>query len=390
MIAAAGFAYLRPTLTPKQATRPSSVDPQLVASNPVNYDFVSPSMGWASLIFVGPASEAGQFRIFRTVDGAKHWQQQIAGQSSTRLNPGSSGPITVQLFGKTRGFMAFGQPVEQFYRTADGGAHWDPVSLPPSARIDNVAFSDASYGWLLAAPPAGAAETPSFVVSPSTQALRLYATRDGGNSWERLADPPVDAAGLSFRRPTEAWMGGFGPGPPHVYTSSDAGQSWQRHELPAPAGGAWTVDRYFPTFPTGIQLLPNVGAVATVEAITCLAASTSPGPTTCVNATSDIFVFASVDGGITWKRLPLPPGNVAYQDSVHWWATNVDALVKSADAGQSWKQVATIPAGWQFLAPGILDSKHAWASLFLVGGYGLALTSDGGLHWTLAKVPQPT
>lgn len=385
VIAAAGFPYLRPTAAPKQANVPSSVSPQFVSTIPVAHDFISPSMGWASLIFVPPSSQDPQFRVFRTVDGAKHWQLQLSGPSrSTGLG---FSPITVQFFGKTRGFIVVGEPVEQLYRTADGGARWDSVSLPPSARIDNVAFSDASNGWVLAAP---LSPLPAAQLKTGPQALRLYATRDGGNSWERLADPPVDASSLDFRRPTEAWIGGFGPGPPHVYNSSDAGQSWQRHDLPAPAGGAWTADRFFPTFPTSIQLLPNVGAFATVEAIRCLVVSTSSGAATCVNATSDIFVFASVDGGITWKRMPHPPGSIAYQDSVHWWATNADALMKSADAGQSWRQVATMPAGWQFLAAGILDSKHAWSSLFLVGGYGLALTSDGGLHWTLAKVPQPT
>jgi len=39
--------------------------------------------------------------------------------------------------------------------------------------------------------------------------------------------------------------------------------------------------------------------------------------------------------------------------------------------------------------PHVLDSKHAWALTMVVGGYGLALTSDGGLHWTQANVPQP-
>ncbi len=375
VIASASVAYLRSTVTSKPTTPAAAptIDPLLVTNNPVSYDFITPSIGWASSIVVGPASETGQVLVFKTVDGAKHWEQQLAGPTSF---PGFV-PLSVQFFGKTRGFLAVGMPVE-LYRTTDGGAHWAAVSLPPSSRIDNIAFSDASYGWLVASPP-----------SPSTQALRLYATRDGGNNWERLADPPVDAGDLSFRHPTDAWMGGFGPGPPHVYSSSDGGQSWQRHDLPAPAGGAWTPDSYFPNFPTRIQLLPKVGAIVSVEAIRCVATSTLPGSTTCLSATGESFDFTSDDGGKTWRPVPPAPGSVAYQDSVHWWATSERALFKSADAGQSWRQVATIPAGWQFSVPGILDSKHAWASLFLVGGYGLALTNDGGLHWTLAKVPRP-
>ena len=384
LIAAAGFIYLRPAPTPKQATVLTSIDQRFVANNPVTYDFVSPSLGWASLIFVGPSSEAGQFRVFRTVDGAQHWQQQLASQSGPLLTPGSSGPLTVEFFGKTYGFMTLGLPVELLYRTADGGAHWDSVSIPASARIDSVTFIDRSYGWLLAAPLSVGTQP----ISAGTEALHLYATRDGGSSWERLPDPPVDAAGLGLRRPTEAWMGGFGPGAPHVYTSSDAGQSWQRHDLPPPLGDAWTVDRYFPNSPTRVQLLPGVGAIASVEAFNCVAESTLS--TTCLNVTAVTFNFSSGDGGITWRRVPPAPGDVAYQDSLHWWAVSANALFKSADAGQSWSQVTTAPPGWQFSVAGVLDSTHAWVSLFLVGGYGLALTNDDGLHWTLAKVPQPT
>jgi hypothetical protein len=46
-----------------------------------------------------------------------------------------------------------------------------------------------------------------------------------------------------------------------------------------------------------------------------------------------------------------------------------------------------IAADWQFSAPEVLDSAHGWASMFVRGGYGLALTHDGGLHWNLANVP---
>jgi photosystem II stability/assembly factor-like uncharacterized protein len=347
-----------------------------VTNTPVDYAFVTSSMGWASLVVV-PSSEGGQFRILRTVDGAKHWQQQFVGQSRPELTPGSSAPITVQFFGETHGFMTVGGPIGELYRTIDGGAHWVSVPLL-SLTIDAIRFSDASNGWL-----------SGSLTSTTRQVPRLFVTHDAGDSWTRLPDPPTDAAGLSFRRPTEAWMGSFGAGPPHVYTSSDAGQSWLPHDLPAPSGGSWAADRYFPSFPTAVQLLPRVGAIASVKAIRCVAVSASFGTTTCLNATSETFLFTSGDGGNTWKQAPSPPGVVAYQDSVHWWATSTNALFKSMNAGQSWKQVATIPPDREFSVPGILDSTHAWASIFVMGGYGLALTNDGGLQWTLAIVPKP-
>ena len=376
--AAAGFVYLRLSPTSHPQFPASTVNPLQVSNLPVDFVFVTPSVGWAALAVPGQGQEAGQFIVFRTTDGAQHWQQQfvLVGQSSPGFGSGSYAPISVQIFGKTRGFMTVGFPVEGLYRTDDGGAHWVSVPLL-SLTIDAVKFSDARSGWL----------SGSFT-STSGQILVLFATHDSGDSWSRLPDPPPGAAGLAYRVPTEAWLGGSGPGLPHVFRSSDAGQSWVRRDLPPPAGRSWTPDPFFSNFPTTIQLLPGRGAIAWVEAITCVLAAPIPG--TCLNANAETFLFTSVDGaGNTWRSVPPPPGVVAYQDATHWWATSTNTLFKSANAGQSWKQVATLPADRQFSTPGVLDSAHGWAAVFVMGGYGLALTNDGGLHWTLANVPKP-
>jgi hypothetical protein len=128
-----------------------------------------------------------------------------------------------------------------------------------------------------------------------------------------------------------------------------------------------------------VDLLPDAGVLVYALSECARNGCFAPGP----------YYFTSSDGGITWRYIRAPPGSLGYQDSLHWWATSANALFKSADAGQSWSDVATIPTGWQFSQPGVLDSTHAWASLFVAGGNGLALTSDGGLHWTLANVPKP-
>jgi photosystem II stability/assembly factor-like uncharacterized protein len=366
VIVAAGAVYLRPAPTTQPRTTPTlAVDPFLVSNNPVDYDFVTPSMGWASMVFGGGSSGAVMFEVFRTTDGAKHWQQQLAGQSNHGLG---FLPITVQLFGKTIGFMTVGQPIEELYRTTDGGDHWDPLVLP-LLRVDAITFTGPMSAWLVSYTGAGIPE----------QIARLYTTSDSGQTWQRLPDPPADATDPAFRSPTEAWMGTLDPRLPHVYTSSDGGHTWRRHNLPQLAGSV-TNDSYS----TRIQLLPGSGAVASVEAFRCTVVLPLCGP-----SRSKTFLVASIDLGATWRQLTSPPGQVAYQDSVHWWAMSTNAVFKSADAGRSWVQAATIPPNLQLSVLGVLDSKHAWASLFVMGGYGLALTSDGGLHWTLARVPAP-
>ncbi len=346
-IAAAGFAYLRANATlPSEQTNgvPSTNPLQVTTNQTIRYDFVTPSEGWAAENELGPSDGAGQFRVFRTVDAARHWTLQLVGPSSY---PGFT-QLSVQFFDQKQGFMEVGLPVE-LYRTDDGGAHWQTVALP-TTPMDVITFSDLNHGWSLTAPNG------------------LYATVDGGNTWQKLPDPPADAYYLAFRRPTEAWMGSLGPGPPHVYASTDMGLTWQRHDLPPPPGRIWDTSGSGTT----VQLLPEIGAVASTES--------------GITGSSEIDLFTSFDAGSTWRFVPPSPGYISYQDAFHWWAIQGRVLSKSSDAGQTWGQISDALPDWQIL-PDILDSKHAWSAI-VVGGFGLALTSDGGLHWSRANVPQ--
>src|SRR5665213_1095504 len=145
VIVGASLVYLYPTLSSKRRTASPTINPPPISrqGDLVSYDFVTPSIGWALHVAVGPAGGQGQFWVFRTVDGAKHWQKQLTGQSNL------VGPQSVQFFDKANGFITVvSGPTELLYRTTDGGAHWNPVALP-GPQIGVVAFSDPSNGWLL-------------------------------------------------------------------------------------------------------------------------------------------------------------------------------------------------------------------------------------------------
>jgi photosystem II stability/assembly factor-like uncharacterized protein len=300
------------------------------------------------------------------VDGAKHWQRQFVGQTSSFFLTLAS----FQFLDPTHGFVAVGNPIS-LYRTTDGGMHWLALGLPYADGYA-VTFTDPLHGWFLALP-------------------HLWSTGDGGNTWNQLPDPPVDSTplflefdkwnNLVFRSRLEGWLGSNGAGQPHVYSSADGGHSWQRREVPLPSGAVASG-----TLSTGIQELPGAGVIASVNLSTIAAAEAM--------LASPSALFTSFDGGTSWSEvtpLPLVGGtpDLGFQDNLHWWEIYVGALYKSSDGGQTWNDISDkLPSADYSLH--ILDSQHAWAQMFFAEGFVLAFTADGGLHWTRANVPQPT
>jgi photosystem II stability/assembly factor-like uncharacterized protein len=354
-VAGAGVAFLHSAESSKPAPSARADNPLLVTRDFVTYSFTSPTEGWAMDMASGTALTASRLTIFRTVDRGKRWEKQLSLSDAFF----GYGALPLQAVDPAHAFMLLrGPTTELLYRTADRGAHWDPVAVP-STNVEVVAFIDRDYGWL------------------QTSENDLYVTRDAGSSWKALPAPPAVASNFTLRSPTEAWMTGFDSGPPHIYRSSDGGQSWQRHDLPSPPGAPWDPGSYFQ--PT-VELLPRAGVVVSV-----------------VPQVGRPFFGTSFDGGATWRQVLMPDGAVAFQDSFHWWAIGATGMFKSSDAGQTWTQVTDALPDWMYRPQlHIVDARHAWvsmsvpASLSTLGGNGLAVTDDGGLHWTRTQVPHET
>jgi photosystem II stability/assembly factor-like uncharacterized protein len=360
---ATSVAYLFPTRAAHSTSAAITRKPSLVSApgDFFAFDFVSPSLGWAlaaSTVSV-PVANPGQFSVFRTTDGAKHWQKQFTGQSD--LSGMKSGSI--QMFDKAHGVVvAQGPDTTLLYRTLDGGSHWQPIGLP-NVRVQEIAFSDARHGWLLA--------SVAFAAGPPRA---LYATSDGGDTWQALPSSPVDSIGIAFRGSSEGWLGSQDSAQPHVYATADGGRSWLGHDLPAPPGG----------IPTGVvsnafvRLLPGAGVVAYLFL-----------------QIGSTFEFTSFDRGDTWTYVPPRPrqalsGWEGFEDASHWWAIDKGILYKSSNAGQTWtpgSDYLVYGNDWQYY-PTVIDSRHAWAQMLTGDVTGLALTSDGGRHWTRGTVPQ--
>src|ERR1700674_788636 len=362
-VVVAGLIYLHPAL-PSPPKRPAAPPSPSAATIPAGYlhqyDFINATTGWALLLGTSPPT---RFYVYRTTDGAKHWNMQLSADAN-------SGFGEIKFFDTKRGVIWIGSPV-RLYRTSDAGTHWVPVPLPPY-QVNLVTFSDPSHGWLLASEP-----DPGLL-------RHFLATTDGGSTWTELAWPKGAAwandggAGhLQFRRPGEGWLAAVGAPEPTVYSTVDGGASWEPNVLPHPSGADLATD-------TIVGLLPGVGVIAYTDYSVQRVAINS-------------FAYTSIDGGTTWRSVTPPTGapvwNVTFQDTSHWWVTFLGTVWESSDAGQSWKSVYQQLDNWVF-QPQFVDVKHGWADLFMTRAEGqpggLAMTSDGGLHWTQVDAPQPS
>lgn len=370
-IVVASLIYLHPSLSsaPRTPAKPVPSPPVLSGLFSATYDFVTPSIGWAFV--VGRLDGPGQVYVFRTTDGAKQWRKQFTA-SSPQI--GLSG---IRFFDRNRGLIYFGFPA-QLYRTSDSGNQWVPIALPPFAA-SAIRFSDPLNGWVFAQEP-----EPGL-------ARHFFVTASGGSSWRELPWPQWAIAGgtggmgadLQFRGPSDGWLGA-GADQPTVYSSVDAGASWQPHVLPTPSPG-----------PGGKPIPPRASGFAFISSVSLLPGA---GVVAFVDYEARGGAFTSFDGGKSWRAIAPPPGETTYsdftyEDSMHWWAMRFGTLWKSPDAGQSWKHVGQQLDDWDY-RPHVIDAKHAWAVLIgapatRVAETGLAMSADAGLHWTYVNVPKP-
>jgi len=247
---------------------------------------------------------------------------------------------------------------------------WQPQTSGVTVRLRGVSTVSATVGWA-----SGAAGT-------------VLRTADGGTTWQRLTVPGAEA--LDFRdidatdaRTAHVLSIGNGAAS-RIYQTSDAGATWT-------------------------ERFANTDPQAFFDAMTF--ADADHGVAVSDSVEGRFVILLTGNGGRTWTPVSaaaLPPAlpgegafaasgtSVAMSGPQHlWFATTKGRVVRSTDGGRTWTVHQTPIAAGE--ATGIFsvafrDTRHGVVvggnySQERATGANAAVTSDGGVTWTLVTAP---
>ncbi len=303
-------------------------------------------------------------------------------------------------------------------------AAWAKLPTEPyPGKQDDIVFVDRQTGWY------------------GNGKGRLYATRDGGDSWTKLLDRPgTFIRALGFIDAQVGILGNIGPGSfPGVtdttplYRTTDGGSTWTpvtQIEGPTPKG-VCAID---------VLRQPFVNSGVLDHRVTIRAGGRVGGPAHLLTSTdlgrswisrdmapltamildvhfvtermgfiagasdadvevSNAIVLKTVDGGTSWRRvyqskrpfeitwkLSFPSRRVGYVTVQNYnpdEAVAARVVAKTTDGGETWTELPlATDHKLQELGIGFVDERRGWVG-GSTGGYE---TRDGGRSWTSVDI----
>ncbi len=243
---------------------------------------VDQNIAWA-------AGDSG--RVLRTTNGGATWAS---------VGGGTIGQVSIWNIEATNEQTAFATTTPGattfIYRTTNGGSTWSAVYSQSGGFINDIRMSDDLNGYAYGDPVGGK--------------WTVLRTSDGGATWFRLANEPVNVAGeaglyynsLCAIGLTHIWFCASGPSSQRIYRSTDGGSTWASTSV----GSNAPLSVWFNSTSLGV----------------------------CSQSTGG---QRSTDGGVYWSSAPMPPAySAAGAGTIDFWCGFGAQVYHSTNAGLTW------------------------------------------------------
>ncbi|MCL5971100.1 MAG: hypothetical protein M1499_00870 [Firmicutes bacterium] len=250
---------------------------------------------------------------------------------------------------------------------------WMKRSLPATLVTSGALTGTGDRWWFLA----------YGVGASGNEAVTLWDSTNKGASWSRMQtssdhEQPHglpyfgDKTGLAAGPQNTLWLTGLtmGLGYGWLYQAPANTRNWS--SIPLPVQQKWAgaeLTTYPPVF-TGSH-----GAYL---------------PVTVYGKISDLAIYSRDSSTSQWKlagAIPAPVGtrwDFTASSSTSLWVTVGNRLWASQDAGTTWREAWTTPAGWNFVSVSFSGPRDGVLLAVQQSGHAYALwvTHDGGKIWT--------
>ncbi len=313
-----------------------------------------------------------QTLFFHTSDGGLNWQNITPENVDFSSLPGAV--FSFFLDGNTAWLSLPGIETSRILHTVYGGSTWASFDLETAAG--SLHFLDAQNGFLLS----------RLGVAAGSEYVALYATTDGGATWEvRFAHEPGgmpnslpsggNKTGFTFLDLNIGWIAGTEPVDDYVYLfrSTNNGVLWEPVSLFSPVPSDGNMYTAYPPvfidelngFLTLYQYAPS-GETATL-------------------------IYVTGDGGVTWGYLAQLPASTGqdFVDTTYAWVWSETQLLRSTEGVPSWKDISSgLPSSAWVLSVDFVDRDRGWmvSAGNPEGDFDqnfLFSTVDGGKTWQL-------
>lgn len=307
--------------------------------------------------------------ILHTADGGRTWHD---------ITPPGIAEIGVQvrgsyfLDGSNAWLLLMHGPREaSLYASRDGGLSWEIHPTP--FTTGRLQFLNSQQGFAMT----------SLGAAAGSEAIAIFQTQDGGATWTQVYtnDPQAEGSadslpfggqktGMTFLDASHGWVSGSIPmaGATTFYATQDGGLTWVDQELTLPPG-----------FEQGAT---ETGEVVFFTALDGLL------PMRLFSQPESIVFYVTHDGGSTWTATFALnfSGKHAISSLLDIWLWDgSNSLIVSHDSGLTWERVITnLNPGNALLDLQFVDRTNGWALVNGEAGEHLFyLTADGGVTWEL-------